>query len=117
MYTELDNKKIRILGTEYDLNFVPEKELEYIGADGATDYSIKTIRIGIFVPQQCSLADLEVYQRKVLRHEIIHAFLYESGLCECSGRVDSWANNETMVDWFAYQHNKIHEVFKEAGAL
>lgn len=117
MYTEKDNKTVNVLGTEYSIKFVPEEELQDIGADGATDHSIKLIKVGIFVPQKCSIADLEVYQLKVLRHELIHAFLYESGLAECSGSVDSWASNETMIDYFAYQHNKIHAVFEKAGAL
>ena len=117
MYTEKDNKKVSILGTEYDIKFVPEGELQDIGADGATDNSIKLIRVGVFVPQKCSISDLEQYQKKVLRHEIIHAFLYQSWLNECSGSVDSWANNETMIDWFAHQHKKIHKAFKQAGAV
>lgn len=117
MYTEKDNKTVNVLGTNYTIRFVPEEELEELGADGATDYSIKEIRVGIFIPQKCSQAELGVYQKKVIKHELIHAFLYESGLVECSGSTNSWANNETMVDWFAYQHDKLHATFEKAGAL
>ena len=117
IYTEKDNKTVSILGTDYSIKFVPEEELHEVGADGATDVSTKLIRVGVFIPQKCSIGELSVYQRKVLRHELIHAFLYESGLWECSGSVDSWANNETMVDFFAYQHGKLHALFEKAGAL
>lgn len=117
MYTEKDNKTVNVLGTEYNIKFVPEEELAELGADGATDNSIKLIRVGIFVPQKCSVAELSVYQKKVLRHEIIHAFFHESGLSECSNNVNSWATNEEMVDWIAYQHHKIHAAFESAGAL
>lgn len=40
---------------------------------------------------------------KVLRHEVVHAFLYESGLNTCC----EWANNETVIDWIAIQIPKI----------
>lgn len=115
MYTEKDNKTISILGTDYNIKFVTEKELEELEADGICDISIKVINVGIF--EKGNIADLAEYQKKVLRHEIIHAFLCESGLWECSGSVSSWANNETMVDWIARQHSKMHEAFEKAGAL
>ena len=117
MYTEKDNKEVSVLGTVYKIKFVPEKELDEINADGATDCSIKLIRVGIFVPQRCSMAELGEYQKKVLRHEIIHAFLNESGLNDCSGSVNGWAINEEMIDWMALQHHKIHAAFEKAGAL
>ena len=50
-----------------------------------------------------------------IRHEIIHAFLYESGLDTSSGSVDSWATNEEMVDWLAMQWPKIQAIFKQLG--
>lgn len=62
-----------------------------------------------------SVKDLVAYQNKVLRHEIIHAFLYESGLWQDSYGSKCWAQNEEMVDWFAIQEPKIHKAFKEAG--
>lgn len=47
------------------------------------------------------------------RHEIIHAFLFESGLAENS----EWAQNEEMVDFFAIQFPKLMEAFKNADAI
>lgn len=53
-----------------------------------------------------------------LRHEIVHAFLYESGLGESSERFDGpWAIHEEMVDWIAQQAHKIHKAFDETGCL
>lgn len=54
--------------------------------------------------------------RQVIRHEVIHAFLYESGLQE-SALSTCWAKNEEMVDWFANQWEKINAVCKELGAI
>ena len=57
--------------------------------------------------------NLAVQIRKNKRHEIIHAFLFESGLAENS----SWAQNEEMVDFFAIQFSKLVEAFKAADAM
>ena len=52
------------------------------------------------------------YFKKVLCHELVHAFLFESGL---GG--ESWANNEELVDWIAFQFPKMLEAMKNANAL
>ena len=55
-----------------------------------------------------NLAD---FKKRVLRHELVHAFLAESGL-----RSDSeWAEEEEMVDWIAIQFPKMMKVFQELG--
>lgn len=47
-----------------------------------------------------------------IRHEVIHAFLHESGLDLCTfGYTGAWARNEEMVDWIALQSPKIFKVF------
>lgn len=43
-----------------------------------------------------TLEDMECYIRKVKRHEIVHAFLFECGLHECSGNTEAWA---MMKQW------------------
>ena len=59
-----------------------------------------------------SVADIEAYKKQVTRHELIHAFLFESGLgCE------SWGGNEEIVDWIAFQFPKMLHAFEEADAL
>ena len=56
--------------------------------------------------------------KQVLRHEIIHAYLYESGLGENSNspRIP-WARNEEIVDWFARQGQKIYKTWTECNCL
>lgn len=117
MYTEKDNRTVSILGTEYKILFLPEDALAELEADGIMDHSIKTIKVGVFVPNERNISDLTSYQKKVLRHEIIHAFFYESGLWNNSGASSMWALNEEMVDWLAIQHEKLHTAFETAGAL
>lgn len=53
---------------------------------------------------------------KVLRHEIIHAFLFESGLQE-NYHNEKWGHDEIMIDWFAIQFPKIQKAFYEADCL
>ena len=48
-----------------------------------------------------------------MRHELIHAFLFESGLAENS----NWARNEEMVDWIARQFPKMAKTFQEVKVL
>ena len=54
--------------------------------------------------------NLEDFKKSVKRHELIHAFLYESGLDSCS-----WAYNEEIVDWLAIQWHKINAAFDQLG--
>jgi hypothetical protein len=111
--------KVNILGTEYEiikgsvLNCPSLKEL-----DGFTDYTVKQIVVldfGAVEKDDRSVKDFEFLQKQVLRHEIIHAFLLESGLNVNSNDVKQWATNEEMVDWFAIQLPKLSKAFKEAG--
>lgn len=56
-------------------------------------------------------------RNKILRHEVIHAFLFESGLAENTHRTESWAFNEEIVDWIAIQFPKIFKAFQECNCL
>ena len=96
--------KVNILGSEWSMKFGNEKEYPNLtNADGYIDLSTREIVVD----------DMEASQKQVVRHEIIHAFLLESGLDSNSNSADSWAVNEEMVDWFAIQSPKIFKVFNE----
>ena len=116
-YTEKDNKTVNILGTDWHIIFAPADEGKLKTQDGICDNSVKKIYIGIFPETETTQEDLAVYQRKVLRHEIIHAFLYERGLANNSSDTGAWAYNEEMIYWVAFQHHKLHAAFEKAGAL
>ena len=60
-----------------------------------------------------SKRNLKIQTKKVLRHEITHAFFFESGLAENS----PFAQNEELVDWMAIQGPKIYKAWQEAGAV
>ena len=103
--------KVKILGTEYEIVMdAEEKDYPILkDADGYADFTIKKIVVKKLIQDGESYEDLELWQRKTLRHEIIHAFLYESGLWQNSFK--DWARNEEMTDWIALQFEKILGVF------
>lgn len=109
--------KVNILGSEWSVKFGNEKEYPNLAKmDGYTDLSIREIVVDDMEASQGQIgakADLESYQKQVVRHEIIHAFLLESGLDSNSNSADSWAVNEEMVDWFAIQSPKIFKLFNK----
>lgn len=103
--------RAEILGTTYEIFMdVPEDTLPP-GADGLCDNTTKEIRIAQVKPDADSVRDLDEYKRRVLRHEIIHAFLFESGL-HTESTVEPWATSEEMIDWLAIQSPKIFHVFR-----
>ena len=112
-------KKINILGTTYKvyLNVPYTKDPNLSGAYGYTDFHSKKIVVADVktVPGWEDAGDeaaLDTYSCTV-RHEIIHAYLMESGLNASSNAVECWARNEEMVDWFAIQMPKIIKTFCE----
>lgn len=104
---------LNILGTLYTVEELTREEDPALeNMDGYCDKTTKRIVISTRSPDS-NLGDWEVYRRKILRHEIIHAFLFESGLHECWEH--GFGHDETYVDWIAAQHPKLHAVFVEAG--
>lgn len=98
------NDTVDILGTEYKVYIkTPEEDAKLNECNGYTDWTKKEICIGKFEPHVMSLQNQEAFLQKVLRHEIVHAFLFESGLTR------DWAHNEDMVDWVAMQIEKINK--------
>ena len=106
--------KVSILGTEYEINVMSEdKDPKLKENYGYCDPSVKQIIVSNFsdlIESNDSWADLDEFRNKVIRHEIIHAMMYESGLSDqCE-----FAMNEELIDWIAIQFDKLSEVFKQA---
>lgn len=107
---------VSILGTPYRILFRKTKDDPILGdTDGYTDQTAKKIVIGEKDPD-CDLENFEVYQRQVIRHEIVHAYFMESGL-HASLENKPQGVPEMYVDWFAIQAPKIFETFDELGVL
>lgn len=106
--------KLNILGTEYELVFQNPKENSFLNqSDGYTDSSAKKIVV-CNKRDDCEIEDFESYQKKVMRHEIIHAFMEESGL-SINFEHKPIGVEETVVDWIAIQFPKLQKAFEEAN--
>ena len=97
----------------------PEENEELINCGGYCDVSAKCLHIRKYPESPGKCGDIAAWTNKVARHEILHAFMYESGLWSNGMCLDeeSWAMNEEMIDWFAIQSSKIFKAFKAAGVL
>ena len=118
--TNVLSTTVNVLGTEYSILYCNEEEHELLKGkyrDGFTDNSVRQIVICEKKPD-CELQDYEAWKKIVLRHEIIHAFLFESGLDVSSACFSGpWATNEEMVDWIAIQFPKMQKAFEEVGCI
>lgn len=114
-------ESVNILGTQYAIKFGNESEYPNLADnDGYIDTSVKEIIIDDMTASENDIArkkNIEAYKKQVLRHEIIHAFLAESGLDGNGSFSGHWECNEEMVDWFAIQSPKIFKVFIEVGMI
>ena len=72
--------KVNILGTKYDISLKSPSEDEAL--DRCDGYCDKTTHQIVVTTQNGDLGNFSDYQKKCLRHEIIHAFMFESGLAE-----------------------------------
>ena len=107
---------VNILGSQVTVECRTEEQDPRIrGISGFYDWTTHSIVLEDMVQGE-SLAEIgnyREYMNKVLRHEVIHAFMQESGLHEAATFDDS--HFEQMVDWVAIQYPKIQKVFNELG--
>ena len=108
---------VNILGSEWTITFRGEDDdPKLMDRDGYCDESVREIVVESFEKEMHdaqACADMRKIQRNTIRHELVHAFLFESGLGACS----EWAQNEEMVDWIARQFSKLAKAFADAGAV
>ena len=117
--------KIDILGTEYRIETHKVSEDSYMEEKGLAGYCEEENKLIVVADMSeekyfvgMDEKAQEIYRKKTLRHEIMHAFLNESGLSDSSNRFDgAWAKNEEMVDWLAIQAPKIFSTFNKMNIL
>ena len=103
----MEKREILVLGTPYTIAITDQNEDKSLfELDGYCDYSSKRIVIKDFNNVTGAKASdfPHVHANLVLRHEIIHAFLYESGL-------SNYRSDETLIDWLAIQFPKMATLF------
>ena len=118
-------RTVNILGTEYRIEVHKRSEDEYMRKDGADGYCSDDAKLIVIADTSENesfpdMTDIEqsAYRKRLLRYEITHAFLNESGLQHCSSiSAGAWARHEEMGYWIAIQFSKIMIAFQEFGAL
>lgn len=112
-------ESVNILGAEWKIEYKTETEDSmFENSNGYCDYTGRRIVVLAEPRKNDSMDDFNVEQQRIMRHEILHAFLCESGLVGNTYNVDNgWARNEEMVDWFAIQSPKIYKVYSELGLI
>jgi hypothetical protein len=97
--------KLPILGSTYNLILVkPEQMSEQLRKQNVGGLCNKDDKV-IFV--DATREDV----LHIARHEILHAFEFES-------EVDlNNMNDESIIDWFAYHYNSIHQAYIIAGLV
>lgn len=112
---------MNVLGTKYEIVRLPADKMEdgFGGFCNPDLRRIEILRLETLDEWRHESAEQRNEREKLfLRHEIVHAFLNESGLRDNSATFTiSWAKNEEMVDWIAIQGTKIYKAWQEAGAL
>lgn len=104
--------EVDILGTTYTIR---EETLKDEEIDGFCDYFNHVICIR--GDNYNNVGNFKKLQNQSLRHEIIHAFLAESGLQANFEHSQSFGHEETMIDWIAIQFPKIAKVYEKLGIL
>lgn len=116
---------VNVLGTNYEINIKKYSEdplFEKNSIEGYCNGITKQIVICDMqtapgwdnASEQC----LATVIKEIKRHEIVHAFLTESGLADSSLQyTGGWAKNEELVDWIALQGVKIYNAWESVNAI
>lgn len=121
----MENTMINVLGTKYQIETHKVSEDSYLEENKLSGYCGEDSKLIVIADMSeekyfsgMDELEREAYRKRVLRHEIMHAFLNESGLSDSSNQYGgAWAKNEEMVDWFAIQSPKIFKIYSELGLL
>ena len=112
-------KSINILGTDYTIEYKTDNQDDILkDSNGYCDITSKRIVILAEKRETDDIDNFKYLQDKTIRHELIHAFIFESGLFNNTYNTNGgWAKNEEMVDWFAIQAPKLFKTFKELDII
>ena len=121
----MKNMKVNILGAEYSIETHKVSDDSYLEKNKLAGYCGEESKLIVIadMTEEKYFSDMddkeqEAYRKRTLRHEIMHAFLNESGLSDSSNQYGgAWAKNEEMVDWFAIQSPKIFAVYQSLDIL
>lgn len=103
-----EGKKFNVLGKTYTLHYDAE-ECTDNDANGLCEYySNEIIIVDPDEPfrSKNSYKNIDQWFKKVIRHELVHAFLYEMGL-------EKYASDEILVNALAIKMPELSELMKQ----
>lgn len=109
-----DTMKIDILGTEYTIKHVEKEAVKVFEdeiADGLCDCTSREIVIRNIKDDE-DIGNKQKYINRVLRYEVIHAYMFECGLGVEMPHPQT-GHDEAMIDWFARMAPRIMQTFIE----
>lgn len=111
----MTTREVDILGAMYTVvTDATEKDFPHLrDADGYCDFYGKVIVVKEWSDRWENEGDTPAkrnYLDKVLRHEIVHAMIHESGMSDM-------ARDERVVEWVAIQSGKLFRLFDEMEVL
>lgn len=101
-------EKVSILGTSYDITIDRTKSNKKLAdANAYIEFYTKKIVVDVTEISDNTVENVEEAICNSVRHEVIHGFLWESGMRR-------YAYDETIVDWISVQLYKIVEACRHA---
>ena len=101
--------KVDILGEQYKLMEIEDKRFDEFDADGFCEWWAKELHIkkGIDEHEPGSMLNLKDYRANTIKHEIVHAFMFESGM-------QNYERDEMLVEWVARNLEKMMNAYNQA---
>jgi len=105
-------KSVEILGESYKLIESSAQRFDKFEADGFCEWWAKEIHIKSDIGCECedTMFNLKDYRNGVITHEVVHAFLFASGMKD-------YELDEVLVEWIARNLNRLHRVSEQAVSL
>lgn len=117
-------RTVNVLGTQYTIEIRKIGEDKVLDKNGFAAYCCNDMPLIVIADLEDeghfefeSEAAKNNYFKECLRHEIVHAFLNESGLKNNFEHANRMGHEETMIDWIAIQFPKLQKAFEEVGVL
>jgi hypothetical protein len=111
--------KVDVLGSTYFVEIVPYTKYPVLfgKALGWCDFHAKKIVVldmaTVEIEDELNTQSPDKATNRIFRHELVHAFFYESGLDEQS----DFARDEILVDFLAMQIPKMVRIFSKLDLL
>ena len=103
---------VSVLGEEWDVNIKAANDELRLTGGGFCDDTVRELCVKALSQKELEEPDTvknyAARQRHCAAHEIVHAFLFESGLS-----ADSWADNEEIVDWIGHNIKRMAKALEQ----